>query len=183
RFSRDWNSDVCSSYLEKNLVVRGIAFKDQITRITVSSLPNELHTLSTIFGTLAKNGLNVDIIIQNMTDKNHTNISFSVKTQDLRDTLTVLENNKDLLKYEEIQHEDGLAKVSIVGSGMVSNPGVAADMFRVLASENIEVRMVSTSEIKVSTVVEQGKRVRAVEALHDSFNLAAVEEEKEKVRL
>lgn len=100
----------------KNLVVRGIAFEDQITRVTVSGLPNELHTLSTIFGTLAKNGLNVDIIIQNQTDENHTNISFSVKTQDLRDTLAVLENNKDLLKYESIQHEDGLAKVSIVGS-------------------------------------------------------------------
>ncbi|RFB17738.1 aspartate kinase [Bacillus sp. HNG] len=169
--------------MEKNLVVRGIAFEDQITRVTVSGLPNELHTLSTIFGTLAKNGLNVDIIIQNQTDENHTNISFSVKTQDLRDTLAVLENNKDLLKYESIQHEDGLAKVSIVGSGMVSNPGVAADMFQVLAQENIEVKMVSTSEIKVSTVVDQASMVRAVEALHDSFNLAAVEEEKAKVKL
>ncbi|MGN7295686.1 aspartate kinase [Ferdinandcohnia sp. SAFN-114] len=169
--------------MEKNLVVRGIAFEDQITRVTVSGLPNELHTLSTIFGTLAKNGLNVDIIIQNMTDHNHTNISFSVKTPDLRDTLAVLENNKDLLKYESIEHEDRLAKVSIVGSGMVSNPGVAADMFQVLANENIEVKMVSTSEIKVSTVLEQGNMVRAVEALHDSFNLAAVEEERAKVKL
>ncbi|MEH7384773.1 aspartate kinase [Bacillus sp. JJ1521] len=169
--------------MEKNLVVRGIAFEDQITRVTVSGLPNELHTLSTIFGTLAKNGLNVDIIIQNQTDENHTNISFSVKTPDLRDTLAVLENNKGVLKYESIQHEDGLAKVSIVGSGMVSNPGVAADMFQVLAKENIEVKMVSTSEIKVSTVVEQGSMVRAVEALHDSFNLATVEEEKAKVKL
>jgi len=169
--------------MEKNLVVRGIAFEDQITRVTVSGLPNELHTLSTIFGTLAKNGLNVDIIIQNMTDHNHTNISFSVKTPDLRDTLAVLENNKDLLKYESIEHEDRLAKVSIVGSGMVSNPGVAADMFQVLANENIEVKMVSTSEIKVSTVLEQGNMVRAVESLHDSFNLAAVEEERAKVKL
>ncbi|WP_449537182.1 aspartate kinase [Ferdinandcohnia sp. Marseille-Q9671] len=169
--------------MEKSLVIRGIAFEDQITRVTVIGLPNELHTLSTIFGTLAKNGLNVDIIIQNTTDQDHQNISFSVKTPDLKDTLTVLENNKDLLQYEEVQHEDGLSKVSIVGSGMVSNPGVAADMFQVLAQENIEVKMVSTSEIKVSTVVEQNKMVRAVEALHDAFNLAAVEEEKAKVKL
>ncbi|MFS0865559.1 aspartate kinase [Fredinandcohnia sp. 179-A 10B2 NHS] len=169
--------------VEKNLIVRGIAFEDQVTRVTVCGLPNELHTLSTIFGTLAKNGVNVDIIIQSTTDDNHTNISFSVKTPDLNDVIQVLENNKNVLPFEEIQHESGLAKVSIVGSGMVSNPGVAADMFQVLASENIQVKMVSTSEIKVSTVVEQDNMVKAVEALHEAFNLSAVEEEKAKVQV
>ncbi|MFT4415088.1 aspartate kinase [Fredinandcohnia humi] len=168
--------------VEKNLVVRGIAFEDQITRVTVCGLPNELHTLSTIFGTLAKNGVNVDIIIQSTTNQNQTNISFSVKTPDLHDAIAVLENNREALSFEEIQHETGLAKVSIVGSGMVSNPGVAADMFQVLAQENIQVKMVSTSEIKVSTVVEQENMVKAVEALHEAFNLSAVEEEKVKVR-
>jgi aspartate kinase len=161
--------------MEKNLVVRGIAFEDQVTRVTVCELPNRLHTLSTIFTTLASNGLNVDIIIQSTTDQDTTNISFSVKTADLSDTVRVLEANQDALKFEKIEKEDGLAKVSIVGSGMISNPGVAAEMFKVLADHEIHVKMVSTSEIKVSTVVEQGSMVKAVEALHDAFQLSVVE--------
>ncbi|MBD8068899.1 aspartate kinase [Bacillus sp. PS06] len=161
--------------MEKNLVVRGIAFEDQVTRVTVCGLPNALHTLSTIFTTLANNGLNVDIIIQSTTDQDTTNISFSVKTADLSDTVRVLEENQETLGFAKIETEDGLAKVSIVGSGMISNPGVAAEMFKVLADHEIHVKMVSTSEIKVSTVVEQELMVKAVEVLHDAFQLSVVE--------
>ncbi|MBP1942984.1 aspartate kinase [Bacillus luteolus] len=158
--------------MEKNLIVRGIAFEDQVTRVTVCGLPNELQTLSKIFTTLAQNGLNVDIIIQSTTNDNTTSISFSVKTADLEDTLHVLNSNREELKFTEIQHESGLAKVSIVGSGMISNPGVAAEMFQVLANHEIQVKMVSTSEIKVSTVVEQVNMVKAVDALHEAFSLS-----------
>lgn len=165
--------------MEKNLVVRGIAFEDQITRITVCGLPNELHTLSTIFTTLAQHSLNVDIIIQTSMDKDTTNISFSVKTVDVKDTIEVLEQHQGRLGFTAIEQESGLAKVSIVGSGMVSNPGVAAEMFQVLATEGIHVKMVSTSEIKVSTVVDVAEMVRAVEALHVAFKLG--EESVEKV--
>lgn len=160
------------SKLEQNLVVRGIAFEDEITRVTVLGLSNTLTSLSTIFTTLAKNHLNVDIIIQSITNKNTIDLSFSIHSKDLKDTLQVLEDNKDLLNYESIQFESELAKVSIVGSGMVSNPGVAAKMFEVLAQHNIEVKMVSTSEIKVSTVVEEGNMLKAVEALHEAFELS-----------
>ncbi|ART77518.1 aspartate kinase [Sutcliffiella horikoshii] len=165
--------------MEKNLVVRGIAFEDQITRITVCGLPNELHTLSTIFTTLAQHSLNVDIIIQTSMDKDTTNISFSVKTVDVKETIEVLEQHQGRLGFTGIEQESGLAKVSIVGSGMVSNPGVAAEMFQVLATEGIHVKMVSTSEIKVSTVVDVAEMVRAVEALHVAFKLG--EESVERV--
>ncbi|MGQ4665682.1 aspartate kinase [Metabacillus halosaccharovorans] len=158
--------------MEQNLIVRGIAFEDQVTRVSVIGLPNELTTLSTIFTTLAKNNVNVDIIIQNTTSDNKTTISFSVKTSDLEDTLQVLEQHKNELQFERIESESGLAKVSIVGSGMVSNPGVAAEMFDVLAKENIEVKMVSTSEIKVSTVISQQHMVSAVDILHTAFELS-----------
>jgi aspartate kinase len=84
----------------------------------------------------------------------------------------VLETYKEELGFERIEFENGLSKVSIVGSGMVSNPGVAAEMFYVLATEGIEVKMVSTSEIKVSTVVGHADMVKAVEALHDAFELS-----------
>ncbi|MTH52921.1 aspartate kinase [Bacillus mangrovi] len=160
------------STLEENLIVKGIAFEDQVTRVTVCGLPNRLQTLSTIFTTLAGKGVNVDIIIQSVTDQDHASISFSVKTADLEDTIEILEKNKSMLNFSKIESEKGLSKVSIVGSGMVSNPGVAAEMFSVLAEEGIAVKMVSTSEIKVSTVVNQEDMVRAVESLHEAFELS-----------
>ncbi|AIE60961.1 aspartate kinase [Bacillus methanolicus] len=158
--------------MEQNLVVRGVAFEDEITRVTVFGLPNSLTSLSTIFTTLAQNRINVDIIIQSATDAETTNLSFSIKSDDLEETMAVLENNKNLLNYQGIESETGLAKVSIVGSGMISNPGVAAKMFEVLALNGIQVKMVSTSEIKVSTVVEESQMIKAVEALHQAFELS-----------
>lgn len=162
------------SSMEQNLIVRGIAFEDQITRITVCGLSSGLTTLSTIFTTLAKQNINVDIIIQSVTSISKTSISFSVKTEDLQRTVQVLEEYKDALDYEQIETENRLAKVSIVGSGMISNPGVAAEMFAVLAEKNIQVKMVSTSEIKVSTVISESDMVKAVEALHDAFELSKI---------
>nr|WP_207789159.1 aspartate kinase [Neobacillus terrae] len=158
--------------MEENLVVRGIAFEDEITRVTIFGLHNYLTGLSTIFTTLAKNQINVDIIIQSTTESNETNLSFSIKTEDLENTLKVLEENRAVLEYDQVEWEMKLAKVSIVGSGMVSNPGVAAEMFKVLADNGIYVKMVSTSEIKVSAVVAETSMLKAVEVLHNAFDLA-----------
>jgi aspartate kinase len=158
--------------MEQNLVVRGVAFEDEITRVTVLGLPISLTSLSTIFTTLAANHINVDIIIQSTTEADTTNLSFSIKTETLEETLQVLENNQETLKFNRIESEVGLAKVSIVGSGMISNPGVAAEMFEALAKNNIQVKMVSTSEIKVSTVVEKQHMLEAVQVLHDTFELS-----------
>ncbi|MGE7905217.1 aspartate kinase [Peribacillus sp. NPDC094092] len=157
--------------MEENLIVRGIAFEDSITRVTVYGLPQSLGALSTIFTTLAKNQINVDIIIQSMTAEDTTNLSFSTKSEDTEAALIVLENNKVQLGFDRVETESGLAKVSIVGSGMVSNPGVAAEMFEVMANTGIQVKMVSTSEIKVSTVVNEKEMVKAVESLHEAFKL------------
>ncbi len=157
--------------MEENLIVRGIAFEDSITRVTIYGLPQSLGALSTIFTTLAKNRINVDIIIQSMTSEDTTNLSFSTKSEDTEAALIVLENNKDQLGFDRVETESGLAKVSIVGSGMVSNPGVAAEMFEVMANTGIQVKMVSTSEIKVSTVVNEKEMVKAVESLHEAFKL------------
>ncbi|MBS4215433.1 aspartate kinase [Neobacillus rhizophilus] len=157
--------------MEQNLVVRGVAFEDGITRVTVLGLRNSLTSLSTIFTTLAKNQINVDIIIQSTTEEGAANLSFSIHTDDWIPTLNVLENNKETLAYDQLDAENKLAKVSIVGSGMISNPGVAAKMFEVLANSNIPVKMVSTSEIKVSAVVEEKNMLKAVEALHEAFEL------------
>ncbi|MBA9025804.1 aspartate kinase [Peribacillus huizhouensis] len=157
--------------MEENLIVRGIAFEDSITRVSIFGLTGRLTSLSTIFTTLAKQHLNVDIIIQSITDTGTTNLTFSIKTKDVREVLNVLESNKKELQFERIETESDLAKVSIVGSGMVSNPGVAAEMFAILADAGIQVKMVSTSEIKVSTVIPDKEMVRAVETLHVKFQL------------
>lgn len=157
--------------MEQNLVVRGVAFEDEITKVSVLGLTNSLTSLSTIFTTLAENHLNVDIIVQSTTEAETANLAFSIKTDDLLETLNVLENNKDVLNYDQLDAENKLAKVSIVGSGMISNPGVAAKMFEVLAASQIQIKMVSTSEIKVSAVVEEKHMLKAVEVLHQAFGL------------
>lgn len=157
--------------MEENLVVRGLAFESNVTKISVCGMPNQISGLSNLFTTLATNNINVDIIIQNVIDSENTNISFSILSERLSETLEVLENNREELKFQEILHDTGLAKVSIVGSGMISNPGVAGQMFKALSDQGILVKMVSTSEIKVSTVIDQSEMVKAVETLHQEFQL------------
>ncbi|MDN4072678.1 aspartate kinase [Fictibacillus terranigra] len=159
--------------MENNLVVRGLAFEGNVTKITIEDLPNGLNTLSSVFSLLAENGVNVDIIIQSVNPQERTNISFSIETAILDETIELLQRNKSSLQFGSIVHEDGLAKVSIVGSGMISNPGVAAQMFKALSDHQIMIKMVSTSEIKVSTVVDQQDMIKAIETLHDVFELDA----------
>ncbi|RNA70264.1 aspartate kinase [Alteribacter keqinensis] len=157
--------------MEQNLVVRGLAFESAVTKVTVERMPNRVDTLSSLFTSLAESGINVDVIIQQVTEDQKVNVSFSIHTQALKETLEVLETIQSKLQYQKVRHVDQLSKVSIVGSGMISNPGVAADMFRVLAKEEVPVEMVSTSEIKVSTVIEEKYMVKAVESLHTFFEL------------
>ncbi|MEB1807718.1 MAG: aspartate kinase [Bacillaceae bacterium] len=157
--------------MEQNLIVRGIAFENDVTKITVSGLPNQIETLSNVFSLLSEHSINVDIIIQNQTAEEKTSISFSTSRSSLEEALEVLNNHKEQLQFTELTHEGDLAKVSIVGSGMVSNPGVAAQMFKILAENEILIKMVSTSEIKVSALVEEEIMVPAVEALHRAFQL------------
>lgn len=161
--------------VEDHLIVRGLAFEKNVTKVTVSGLPNHINTLSNLFSVLASSGINVDIIIQSVHDQESTNISFSVDTGVLEETLEILSDQKDALAYEEVYYENDLAKVSIVGSGMISNPGVAAKMFDSLAKNDVMIKMVSTSEIKVSAVVAQESLQSSLEALHDTFDLSVKE--------
>lgn len=160
--------------VEKNLVVRGVAFEEQIVRMTVYYKESYTGSLANIFTTLAKNHINVDIIVQALVAQGSPTVSFSVKESQLQETLAVLAQHQSTLGYDHIEHEDQLAKVSIVGSGMASNPGVAAAMFDRLYREGIGVKMVSTSEIKVSVVVAHEDMLKAANALHEEFELSKV---------
>ena len=160
--------------MEKNLIVRGIAYEADIIRLTVGYDSYEQSSLADIFTTLAEHKIDVDIIVQAVIDGVKPTVTFSIAKEDFAEAIKVLEKNKPVLGFSFADFEVGLAKVSIVGAGMVSNPGVAARMFDRLRKEKILVKMVSTSEIKVSVVVPQDEMVKAANVLHDEFNLVEV---------
>lgn len=157
--------------MEKNLIVRGVAFESDIIRLTVGYDAYSDASLADMFTTLAENRINVDIIVQAIIDGVKPSVSFSIMKDEFAETLRVLEDSKLSLGFSFADFEVGLSKVSIIGSGMASNPGVAARMFDRLRREDIPVKMVSTSEIKVSVVVPQDDMIRAANALHEEFNL------------
>ncbi|WP_342510887.1 aspartate kinase [Sporosarcina sp. FSL K6-1522] len=157
--------------LENNLIVRGVAFERDIVRVTVLYDTPFNGSLANIFTTLAQCHINVDIIVQTIREDAQPSVSFSIKKEDFAETMNVLETNKEALGYRRVEFEVGLAKVSIVGSGMVSNPGVAAQMFDTLRIASVPVKMVSTSEIKVSVVVPEPNMEKSVAALHEQFGL------------
>ena len=157
--------------MEKNLLVRGVAFEADIIRLTVGYDAYSDASLADMFTTLAQNRINVDIIVQAIIDGVKPTVSFSIEKEQFADALRVLEDSKLSLGFSFADFEIGLSKVSIIGSGMASNPGVAARMFDRLRREGIAVKMVSTSEIKVSVVVPQDDMIRAANALHEEFNL------------
>lgn len=159
------------SNMEQGLIVSGVAHDKNVAKITVVNMPNKVGTLSSLFTALAEEHINVDIIIQSSYDTENTNISFSVTASDLKRTLEVLEQNKARLSFTELLFEEGLAKVSIVGAGMITNPGVAAQMFHQLSEVDVPIKMVSTSEIKVSCVIPADLTEKAVKALHSAFGL------------
>ncbi|MCG0313592.1 MAG: aspartate kinase, partial [Calditerricola sp.] len=157
--------------MEQGQVVRGVAQDKNVARVTAVGLPNKPDTLAALFTILAEANINVDIIIQNACDDERISVSFSVAADELPRTLEALTKHRDRFGFVSLLSEESLAKVSIVGAGMVTNPGVAAAMFRTLSAEGIPIKMVSTSEIKVSCVIPQADAERAVRALHTAFQL------------
>ncbi|MDN7245923.1 aspartate kinase [Planococcus shenhongbingii] len=158
--------------VEKNLIVRGVAFEPGIARVTVSYEKPFNGSLANIFTKLAENHIDVDIIVQSITDEFPPSVSFSIKQDSLEETKRVLNEFQPDIKFSSANFEVGLSKVSIVGSGMVSNPGVAAQMFDILRLQEIPVKMVSTSEIKISVVVPEADMKKSANALHDAFGLS-----------
>ena len=124
-----------------------------------------------IFEPLSNNQINVDMVIQNISSDYKTpDITFTIKRNDLKKTKNIIKNNKNI-KYENISHNDKVSKVSIVGAGMVSTPGVTFKMFRALADEKINILAISTSEIKLSVIIEEMNTLKAIKKLHTVFDL------------
>ena len=149
--------------------VSGVAKDKNVARLAVVGLADQPGIAFKIFSLLAKENVNVDIILQSIGRHNTKDISFTVGKQDMERTKKLLEDHVELLGFDHIDVSDQIAKISIVGAGMVHNPGVAAKMFEALYNAGININMISTSEIKVSVLVDLADADRAVQVIHDRF--------------
>ena len=157
-----------ASNMEKMLVT-GVAADRNTVRISVIGVEDKPGTAFRIFDTLAKNNINVDIILQSVGREGTKDISFTVAGDDLEQALKVLEVNKERLTIQEITYNENVAKLSVVGAGMMSNPGVAARMFEALYNSRININMISTSEIRITVLVAEKDIDKAMNAVHDGF--------------
>ncbi len=151
--------------------VNAVTHDLDVCKITVQDLPDVPGVAHRLFGVLAEAHVNVDMIVQTASRGGRADISFTVSRTDARAAVEGAERVARELGATKVESEEGVAKVSVVGAGMVSNPGVAATMFGALAAEQINIQMISTSEIKISCVIDAASVPRAVRALHRAFNL------------
>ena len=151
--------------------VTGVAYSKDDSKITVTGVEDRPGVAANIFEPLSKAQINVDMVIQNISsDQKTTDITFTVKRSDVSKTKQILKDNTKI-KYREMIHNDQVAKISIVGAGMVSTPGVTYRMFRALSDESINILAISTSEIKLSVIIDEDNTLKAIKKLHTIFDL------------
>lgn len=162
--------------MEQGVVVRGIAYDKDVARISIYGVEDVPGILATVFSALAEEGINVDIIVQSGIINGSANFSFTVHLDDEERAVKVIEGLRDHMTFNSVSSETGLVKVSIVGAGMVSHPGVAAQMFDIIAQQGVSIKMVSTSDIKVSCVIDNAQLTEVILALHTGFGLDAAQQ-------
>jgi aspartate kinase len=157
--------------IDYNKVVTGVAYSKDDAKITLVGVEDKPGVAAMIFEPLGKNHVNIDMVIQNVSsDGKTTDLTFTIKRDELNKTLKVIKENKDV-KIDQISHNKKVAKISIVGAGMVTTPGVSYKMFKALSEENINILAISTSEIKISIIIDEANTVNAVKKLHKTFEL------------
>lgn len=173
-------SDVPGTLLvdEEELVekhkVTGIAYSRDDARITLADVPNKPGVSASIFGPLSESNINVDMIVQNVTESGKaTDLTFTVPRGDLGRALEVLKASRGKIEYSNVHSDNGVSKVSVIGVGMRSHAGVAQTMFQALAEKGINIIVISTSEIKISVLIEEAYTELAVRTLHTAYGLDA----------
>ena len=152
-------------------MVTGVAYSKNDAKITLIGVPDKPGVAADIFEPLDKNKINVDMVIQNVSsDGRTTDLTFTVKRNDFNKTLNTINSNKKI-KFKNLSHNDKVSKISIVGIGMITTPGVTFKTFRALADENINILAISTSEIKISVLIREDLTQKAVKTLHNTFGL------------
>tara|TARA_Y100001970_G_scaffold256091_1_gene333456 strand:+ start:2909 stop:4120 length:1212 start_codon:yes stop_codon:yes gene_type:complete len=169
--NRDGTKIFSQENIDYSKSVTGVAYSKDDAKITLMGVQDKPGVAANIFEPLSKNHINVDMVIQNISSDNKTtDLTFTIKRDDLVKTVDIIKKNKDI-KFENISHNNKVAKISIVGAGMVSTPGVTYKMFRGLADENINILAISTSEIKLSVIINEDDTLRAIKKLHTIFAL------------
>lgn len=155
----------------EKMLITGVAADKNTARVSAIGLKDEPGIAFRLFHTLARNNINVDIILQSVGRDGTKDISFTVSQDDLEATLELLEEKKEVLTIQKITYNEKVAKISVVGAGMMSNPGVAAKMFESLYNSRININMISTSEIRITVLVDEKETDRALNAVHEGFNV------------
>lgn len=155
----------------EKMLVRGVARDNDVARISLINIEDKPGKAFLVFSLMAKHNINVDIILQSIGREDKKDISFTVAEHNLEEALKALQENKDVIGFEDINYTKNVSKVSIVGAGMASNPGVAAMMFEALYDANINIHMISTSEIKISVLIDEKDADLAYNVVHDKFML------------
>lgn len=155
----------------ERMLISGVAADKNTARISVIGVKNEPGIAFKIFNILARNHINVDIIIQSVGREDRKDISFTVARTDLQEAMTLLNENKAAITAQDVTCEQDVAKISIVGAGILSNPGVAAKMFEALYAANINIKMIATSEIRITVLIDEIDANRAVRTVHDAFRM------------
>jgi aspartate kinase len=164
------------SGMERTHMVSGVAHDLNVAKVGLFDVWDRPGIAHQLFAALAAEQINVDMIIQGATRDGRNDIAFTVRRDDLKRALAVVERIKDAIGGKGYVWSDKVGKVSIVGAGMITRPGVAAAMFEALSAEGINIEMISTSEIKVSCIVREADVARAVRALHKKFGLEKLDE-------
>ena len=152
-------------------IISGVVHDASESKVTVAGVPDRPGVSAALFEPLANANVNVDMIVQNTSKAGHTDISFTVPKADMKVAEEIVSRVAKEIKAEGVSHETEIAKVSLVGAGMKTSPGVAAKMFRVLAENDVNIHMISTSTIRISVVVSFADMEKAVRALHTAFDL------------
>ena len=153
-------------------VITGVTYSKTDAKITIVAVMDRPGVAAAIFEPLGKNDVNIDMVIQTAAaDDKETDVTFTIKRENLKKTINLIENNKKNINYQKLTFDDKVSKVSIVGAGMITSPGVTYRMFDALAKQGINIKAISTSEIKISVLIEDSFVQKAVKALHTEFNL------------
>ena len=155
----------------ERMLVSGVALDRDCDRIALIGLQDKPGIAFRVFDVLAKAEINLDVIIQSIGRDNTEDISFTLPDDRLDEAIQILNDNKEWLTFQNMDVQRDIAKLSIVGSGMMSNPGVAAKMFEALYNANVNINMISTSEIRVTVIIDEKDAIRATNAVHEAFGL------------
>ena len=161
-----------SENIDYSKTITGVTYSKDDAKITLLGVQDKPGTAADIFEPLGKSSINVDMVIQNISpDGKETDLTFTIKRNDLNKAIKLIKSNKKNVKFKSINTNKKVSKVSIVGAGMITTPGVTYKMFRALAQEKINILAISTSEIKISVIVKESSTTKAVKKLHSVFNL------------